>query len=276
MAIFAVGDIQGCCDELQQLLEIITFDPAKDKIWFVGDLVNRGPKSLETLRLIRSLGDAAVCVLGNHDLHLLALALADNAPVDDRELREVLDAPDCAELMDWLRHLPLTHYCKQLDTLMVHAGVLPGWTVNDARSYASEVETALRSSKPETFLNAMYGEKPDRWSQDLSGNDRLRFITNSLTRLRFCTPDGKLDFDNKQGPDAASGQYLPWFLIPQRQTLNTRIVFGHWSALGLMDMPGLLALDTGCVWGGPLTAVQLDGTAAPFEAASQQPTKRHA
>jgi bis(5'-nucleosyl)-tetraphosphatase (symmetrical) len=271
MAIFAIGDIQGCYDELQQLLEVAEFDPADDELWFVGDLVNRGPKSLETLRLIRSLGGAAVCVLGNHDLHLLALALTDNAPVEDGDLRPILNASDRDELIEWLRHKPLAHYSKNLDTLLVHAGVLPDWSVDDALDHAAEVEEVLRGKNPQNFLAAMYGKKPDTWSDDLSGNDRLRFITNCLTRIRFCTPAGQLNFDLKHGPTTATDEYVPWYTVPERKAQDTKIVFGHWSTLGLMDKPGLLALDTGCVWGGSLTAARIDGTPALVEIASQQP-----
>jgi bis(5'-nucleosyl)-tetraphosphatase (symmetrical) len=271
MAVFAVGDVQGCYDELRHLLDHIRFDPEEDTLWFVGDLVNRGPKSLKTLRLIHSLGDAAVCVLGNHDLHLLALALADSPPVRDKDLRKILDASDCDELIEWLRRMPLAHYDKKLKTLMVHAGVIPEWSVEDVLYHAGEVEAVLQSGKPHKFLNEMYGKKPDRWSHSLQGNDRLRFITNALTRIRFCTPGGKLDLDNKLGPKAAYGKYLPWYMIPNRKTADIRIVFGHWSTLGLMDKPGLLALDTGCVWGGALTAVRIDGPGVLVEVPSLQP-----
>jgi len=270
MAVFAVGDIQGCYDELQQLLDTIRFDTANDRLWLVGDLVNRGPNSLKTLRLIKNLGDSAVCVLGNHDLHLLALALTDNASVADDDLRKILEANDCAELIDWLRQKPLAHHSKSLNALMVHAGVLPEWTLKEVLTHANEVETVLRSKKPQKFLKAMYGKKPDRWSENLRGNDRLRFITNCLTRIRFCTPGGRLDFSNKLGPETAKGKLQPWFSIPDRKTEQTKIVFGHWSTLGLLDKPGLLALDTGCVWGGALTAVQLDGPGALVEVPSQQ------
>jgi bis(5'-nucleosyl)-tetraphosphatase (symmetrical) len=273
MAVYAVGDIQGCHDELVVLLEAIHFDPQQDEIWFVGDLVNRGPKSLKTLRLVKSLGDAAICVLGNHDLHLLALAYTNNAPVKSDDLGKVLNAKDADELIDWLRHKPLAHYDKKLNTLMVHAGVIPEWSVKKVLARAQEVEKLLRSKKPEKFLSAMYGKKPDHWSKDLSGNDRLRFITNCLTRIRFLTKDGKLDFDEKLGPKTAPKNLLPWFEARKRKTADTRVIFGHWSTLGLMDKPGLLALDTGCVWGGALTAVQLDGPGILIEVPSQQAKK---
>ncbi len=271
MAIYAVGDIQGCCDELLLLLDAIRFDPDKDKLWLVGDLINRGPKSLKTLRLIKSLGDSVIAVLGNHDLHLLALAYTDSARGNNADLKKILKAKNSDELIDWLRHLPLAHYSKKLDTLMVHAGVIPQWSLKDILARAGEVEAALQSSKPQRFLKAMYGKKPDRWSDDLTGNDRLRFITNCLTRIRFCTPGGRLDFANTLGPKAGQGKLQPWFAVPGRKTTDIRIVFGHWSTLGLMDKPGLLALDTGCVWGGALTSVRLDGPGILVEVPSLQP-----
>jgi len=273
MAIYAVGDIQGCYDELRILLNAIRFDPDEDVIWFVGDLVNRGPKSLKTLRFIKGMGKSAICVLGNHDLHLLALALTGSAPGSSNGLKKLLAAPDRRELIEWLRHRPLAHYSKKLDTLMVHAGVIAQWGVKDVLTHANEVENALRGKQPEKFLAAMYGKKPARWSDDLTGNDRLRFITNCLTRIRFCNSKGELDFDEKLGPKDAPDHLKPWFQLPGRKTADTRIVFGHWSTLGLMDKPGLLALDTGCVWGGALTAVQLDGPGVLVEVPSQQPKK---
>jgi bis(5'-nucleosyl)-tetraphosphatase (symmetrical) len=273
MATYAVGDIQGCYDELCDLLDAIRFDPQKDRIWFVGDLVNRGPKSLKTLRFIKKLGAAAVCVLGNHDLHLLALAIIGDTPAKGGTLEKILNASDRDELIDWLRHRPLAHYSKKLDTLMVHAGVIPQWSVTDVLNRSKEVERALGSNKPEKFLRNMYGKNPSLWSDDLTGNDRLRFITNCLTRTRFIDNEGRLDFDAKLGPKTAPKGLIPWFEGKKRNTSGTRIVFGHWSTLGLMDKPGLLALDTGCVWGGALTAVRLDGPAVLVEAPSRQPKK---
>lgn len=273
MAVYAVGDIQGCCDELQILLETIRFDPLRDKIWFVGDLVNRGPKSLKTLRLVKSLGDAAVCVLGNHDLHLLALALTGDAPVGSGNLEKVLQSKDCDELIDWLRHRPLAHYDPDLNTLMVHAGVIPNWSVKKVLARAAEVEEVLRNGKAKIFLKEMYGKMPNAWSKELTGNDRLRFITNALTRIRFLTSDGRLDLDEKLGPKDAAKGLIPWFAAPKRATADARVVFGHWSTLGLMDKPGLLALDTGCVWGGALTSVRLDGPGVLIEVPSQRPKK---
>jgi bis(5'-nucleosyl)-tetraphosphatase (symmetrical) len=273
MATYAIGDVQGCCDELQILVDAIRFDPARDKLWFVGDLVNRGPKSLQTLRFIKSLGDAAICVLGNHDLHLLSLALVGSAPVNSSGLERLLWARDSIELIDWLRNRPLAHYDRQLNTLMVHAGVIPQWSVKEVLARAHEVEKALRGPRPEKFLAAMYGRKPNLWSNDLRSNDRLRFITNCLTRIRYRTANGRLDFDEKLAPKHAGRKLQPWFAAHNRKTSDTRIVFGHWSTLGLLDKPGLLGLDTGCVWGGALTAVRLDGPSVLIEVPSQQGLK---
>lgn len=273
MAVYAIGDVQGCYDELRVLVDTIRFDPARDQLWFVGDLVNRGPKSLRTLRFVKSLGDAAVCVLGNHDLHLLSLAIVGSAPVNSGSLDRVLWARDADELINWLLHRPLAHYDKALNTLMVHAGVIPQWTVKQVLSRAHEVEKVLRGPRPAKFLSAMYGRKPNLWSDDLRGNDRLRFITNCLTRIRYRTRNGRLDFDEKLSPKHAGRKLQPWFDAHDRKTTGTRIVFGHWSTLGLMDKPGLLALDTGCVWGGALTAVRLDGPGVLIEVPSQQGLK---
>ncbi len=271
MAVFAVGDIQGCCDELKSLLDAVHFNIHEDQLWFVGDLVNRGPQSLETLRFIKSLGSAAICVLGNHDLHLLALAYDSDAPVADADLHTVLHATDRDELIAWLIHQPLAHYDEQLDTLLVHAGVANEWTVADVLKRASEVETTLRSGHAGDFLTAMYGNQPARWADTLEGMDRLRFITNCLTRIRYCMPDGELNFAAKLAPGTQPKHLLPWFELPTRATQNSRVVFGHWSTLGLMQRPGLLALDTGCVWGGALTAVRLDADEPPVQIPSRQP-----
>jgi len=273
VAVYAIGDLQGCYDELRLLLDAVRFNPKKDTVWFVGDLVNRGPKSLKTLRFVKSLEDAAVCVLGNHDLHLLALAYVGSAPASRGDLDRILRASDSDELIDWLRHQPLAHYDRELDTLMVHAGVIPQWTVKDVLARSREVEKVLRSKHPEKFLSVMYGKKPNLWSGRLRGNNRLRFITNCLTRIRYRNSNGRLDFDEKLGPEFAPKKLKPWFEAPRRKTADTRIVFGHWSTLGLMDRPGLLALDTGCVWGGALSAVRLDGPPILVEVPSQQPQK---
>jgi bis(5'-nucleosyl)-tetraphosphatase (symmetrical) len=267
MAVYAIGDVQGCFDELARLLDVLKADPASDEIWFVGDLVNRGPRSLDVLRLVKSLGRAAVVVLGNHDLHLLGFALAGAARVPDADLRPVLDAPDCPELMDWLRARPLAHYRPDLNTLMVHAGVAPEWDPLQKVKLAREVERVLRGDDCARFLGEMYGDEPDRWSSTLSGTERLRFIVNCLTRVRYCDADGRLDFEENGAPGTQPAGLLPWFELPGRRAQAVRIVFGHWSSLGLVQQARLLGLDTGCVWGRTLTAVRLDGPARLFSVA---------
>jgi len=259
MATYAIGDLQGCCDAFERLLENIRFDPGADRLWLVGDLVNRGPESLRTLRLVRSLGDSAVVVLGNHDLHLLAASqgLRKAHPSDTLDL--ILAAPDAAELLDWVRHRKLAHL--ENDVLMVHAGVLPQWTAAKAVALAGEVEAALRGPAWPDFLAHMFGNRPDRWHDDLRGRDRLRVLVNVFTRLRFCTPDGTMDFAIKEGAAQAPPGYLPWFEVPDRASADTTVLFGHWSTLGLLMRPNLLGIDTGCVWGGRLSAVRLEDRA---------------
>ena len=259
MNVYAIGDVQGCYDELARLLERLNIDTSSDEVWFVGDLVNRGPRSLQVLRLVRELGRCALVTLGNHDLHLLALALAGGAPVKDDNLREVLEAPDAAELIDWLRRRPLAHYRPELNTLMVHAGIPPQWDPLQTIKLAREVEASLQSEAAPAFLQAMYGETPALWKKELAGHDRLRFITNALTRLRLCSAKGRLDLKAKGAPGAAPAGLMPWFDVPDRACAEVRIVFGHWSALGLLQRKNLLGLDTGCVWGGALTAARLNG-----------------
>jgi len=259
VSIYAIGDVQGCYDELARLLEQLRLDPADDEVWFVGDLVNRGPKSLEVLRLVKQLGSSALVTLGNHDLHLLALALVGHAPVKDGDLRDVLDAPDAPELVDWLRRRPMAHYRPEMNTLVVHAGVPPQWDPLQTIKLAREVERILRSEAAPGFLTAMYGKEPECWSNDLTGYDRLRYITNALTRIRLCDADGRLELSHNGPPPDQPGDSLPWFDIANRATANVRVVFGHWSALGLLQRQNLLGLDTGCVWGRTLTAARLDG-----------------
>ena len=256
MTTYAIGDVQGCFDGLQALLGAIGFDPEKDRVWFVGDLVNRGPKSLETLRFVRDLGDRSVCVLGNHDLHLLARALGFAREREDDTLAEVLTAPDRDELLDWLRSRPLAH----LDAgyLLVHAGLLPQWDPEEARALAREVETELRGPRYREFLAQLYGSRPDRWDSKLKGFDRLRVIVNAMTRVRFCRPDGTMEFHTKGEATQAPIGYFPWFEVPGRKSAGVTVICGHWSALGLRVAPNLLALDSGCVWGGTLTAVRLE------------------
>jgi bis(5'-nucleosyl)-tetraphosphatase (symmetrical) len=259
LAVFAIGDLQGCYDPFRRLLDKIRFDPATDHIWLTGDLVNRGPKSLKTLRFVKSLGDAVKLVLGNHDLHLLALA-NDIGITNNRfdSLWKILAAEDCDELLDWLRFKPLAHYSPEMKTLLVHAGLPPQWSVKKTLKRAAEVEAALQRDDYRQFLKKMYGNTPDKWSGKLSGNDRLRFIVNCLTRARMLDSDGRLDFSHNGHPDAARKGLMPWFDAPSAKWHGTRIVFGHWSALGLLVEDDLISVDTGCVWGRQLTAVRLD------------------
>ena len=259
MAQYAIGDLQGCYDPFRRLLDKILFDPDKDRLWLTGDLVNRGPKSRKTLRFVRSLGDAATTVLGNHDLHLIAVANnIRQAGSDYDSLRKILKKDDCDELIEWLRFRPLAHHSKELNTLMVHAGVPPQWTVKDTLACAAELENELRSDSYVDFLEKMYGDRPRKWSDQLSGTKRLRFIVNSLTRMRAIRKDGRLDFTHKGPPESAAKGLIPWFAAKNAKWRGTRIVFGHWSALGLIVNDDLIAVDTGCVWGRQLTAVQLD------------------
>ena len=256
MAIYAVGDVQGCYAELQQLLEQVRFDPAQDKLWLVGDLVNRGPGSLEVLRLVKSLGDSAITVLGNHDLHLLAVAegVAELHRTDT--LDEILAAPDRGELLLWLRNQRLLH--AQDGYVLVHAGLLPQWSVAQAASLAREVETALRGDDYGTFLARMYGNSPHNWDDGLTGYKRLRVITNAFTRMRICTAQGEMEFKFKSEVQNIPAGYMPWFEVPGRASADATVVCGHWSALGLKVTPQVIALDTGCLWGGPLSAIRLE------------------
>ncbi len=257
MPIYAIGDVQGCYDDLQRLLAKLQFDPTHDTLWFCGDLVNRGPQSLEVLRFVKSLGDCAISVLGNHDLHLLALD-AGVKKDKDGSLQAILDAADRQELITWLRHRPLLHYDQQHNMMLVHAGLAPQWEPQQAQQYAQELESVLQSDHYQDFLHVMYGDQPDMWSDQLDGWDRLRFICNSFTRIRFCSPDGKLVLSEKGAPDQQKARYLPWFELEQRQHHNVTILFGHWSTLGTYSAPGLYALDSGCVWGGRLSALRID------------------
>ncbi len=260
MAVWAIGDIQGCFDELMQLLEKIEFDQKKDQLWFCGDLVNRGPKSLETLRFVKDLGDAAVTVLGNHDLHLLAKAYGHGKELAKDTLDEIIHAYDCEELLTWLRHQPVLYHDESLGYSMVHAGVIPQWNLTMARQCAAELEATLRGHDYMQFIKMMYGNKPKRWSDDLHGIDRLRFITNVFTRIRYCSVDGELDLKTKGIPGTQIKGAMPWFEIPGRRTVDDRLVFGHWSTLGIGIKNNTLALDGGCLWGGSLVAARLDST----------------
>ncbi|MDH3934568.1 MAG: symmetrical bis(5'-nucleosyl)-tetraphosphatase [Gammaproteobacteria bacterium] len=258
MAVYAIGDIQGCFDELQALLEAIHFSPSHDHLWFAGDLVNRGPKSLETLRFIKGLGKRAVSVLGNHDLHLIAAAHGHPIASDDHTLDAILNAPDRDELINWLRQQPLLHHDAALGYTMIHAGLPPQWDLKLARQCAQEVETMLRSDNVVDFIEHMYGNKPCRWSDELSGWKRMRFTVNCLTRLRFCDGNGRLKLKYKGPPGSQPAEFHPWFELAERKSSDLNIVFGHWSTLGKRDDPGVFPLDTACLWGGELTALRLD------------------
>mgnify|MGYP001828741848 FL=1 len=258
MATYAIGDIQGCYDELQRLLQQLDFSETRDQLWFVGDLVNRGPNSLEVLRLVKSLGDAAVTVLGNHDLHLLALAHGNPKHKHSSNLNDILGAPDRDELIHWLRHRPLLHRDKKLAFSMIHAGLPPQWSMKTARACAREVETVLRGDQHREYFLHMYGNEPKIWDPELQGMARWRFITNCFTRLRFCSPDGSLQLQRKGAPDQDSQKHVPWFAHPLRASRKKRILFGHWSTLGFNASHNTWALDTGCLWGGKLTALRID------------------
>lgn len=260
MATYAVGDLQGCLEPLKCLLEHVNFDPAQDRLWLVGDLVNRGPQSLETLRFLFNMRHAVISVLGNHDLHLLAVSRNIERLRKADTLQEILDAPDREELLQWLREQKLMHYDSERDIAMVHAGIPPQWTLKKALRYAEEVETALRDDNLiEPFLDGMYGNEPAKWDKTLHGVTRLRVITNYFTRMRFCTDDGKLELKGKEGVDTAPPGYAPWFSHANRRTRGQKIVFGHWAALeGRCDEPGVYALDTGCVWGAAMTLLDVD------------------
>ena len=256
MATFAIGDLQGCYQEFRQLLDLIHFDHEKDRLWLVGDIVNRGPGSLAILRFIMSLKDAAIMVLGNHDLHLLMVAEGCARLHRNDTLQEILDAPDRDELLHWLRWQKLLHLDG--NHVMVHAGLLPSWSIAQAALLAKMVEAALRGPNFHELCSHMYGNQPNHWDDSLEGYPRLRVIINAMTRMRVCTPDGKMDFAHK-GParDTPVG-YLPWFETPNRASREATIICGHWSALGLQIRDNLIALDTGCLWGGSLTAIRLE------------------
>ena len=263
MARWAIGDVQGCCAELDELLQRIRFNADRDLLWFTGDLVNRGPQSLVTLRRVRSLAANAVVVLGNHDLHLLAAAFVPGQRLRRSDtLDEVLAASDREALLGWLVERPLAHYDSARNDLLVHAGLVPQWHAQLATQLASEVAQSLRHD-PRAVLGSMYGDEPGQWDDALQGAERLRFIINVLTRLRVCTAQGRVDLRQKGPPGEARAPWMPWFKVPQRASAASRVIFGHWSALGFHRGDGVLALDTGCVWGGALTGVNLDDPEAP-------------
>ena len=256
MSHYVVGDIQGCYAEFAQLLDMLAFDPGRDRMWLVGDLVNRGPDSLSVLRRVKSLGAAATTVLGNHDLHLLIVAAGHRAAHPRDTLTAVLEAADRDELLDWLRRRPLV--VTEGEWLLVHAGLLPSWTPAAAVALSREVEAVLASSAWGDFLGSLYGDEPARWDNGLAGHDRWRVIVNACTRLRFCTADDTMEFKEKRGPEHAPAGFAPWFAHPGRRSAGITVLCGHWSTLDLMFAPNVLMLDSGCVWGGTLSAVRLD------------------
>jgi bis(5'-nucleosyl)-tetraphosphatase (symmetrical) len=258
MATYVIGDVQGCYTELTQLLLKIQFKPDEDSLWFTGDLVNRGPHSLEVLRFVKALGNKHKIILGNHDLHLLAVASGVRNKHASDTLDSILQAPDKDELLNWLRHRELLYYDKTLQFVMTHAGLAPKWRLQKAQQLAQEAETVLRDS-PDFFLKNMYGNEPDDWDDSLSGIPRLRCIINYLTRMRFCYADGRLDLSYKGQIAGKPDNLIPWFDVPNRANANVKIIFGHWAALGgKTDVPNIYAVDTGCVWGNCLTAMRLD------------------
>ena len=258
MATYAIGDIQGCFDALISLLEKIAFDPDKDTLWFEGDLINRGDKSLETLRFIKGLGESAISILGNHDLTLLSICEG-NEKVKNHTLDGILEAPDREELILWLRHRPLLHHDEKLGYTMIHAGLPPQWDLTTAQKCACEVESVLQGDDYPQFMANMFGDEPKKWNKDLEGWARLRFITNCLTRMRYCKPGGKLDFKDKGPIGSQKDGYIPWYEIPDRKSNDLKIIFGHWSTLfGNTNQSNVYAIDTGCLWGGTLTAMKLD------------------
>jgi bis(5'-nucleosyl)-tetraphosphatase (symmetrical) len=258
MAIYAISDVQGCYDQLMALLQRLDFDEARDRLWLAGDLVNRGPDSLRTLRFVKGLGDSTVAVLGNHDLHLIALAFGNHKHWPSSSLHQVLEAPDRGELIDWLRTRPLLHHDPALDFTMIHAGLPPQWDLETAQARARELEAVLSGPECSAFLAEMYGDQPDLWDDTLTGVPRLRLITNCLTRMRYCDPQGRLTFAAKGPPGTQPAPFVPWFEVPGRKSRGERILFGHWSSLGYRALDDVWALDGGCSWGGTLTAVRLD------------------
>ena len=273
MSHYVVGDIQGCYAEFAQMLDLIAFERTRDRLWLVGDLVNRGPDSLSVLRAVKALGPAATMVLGNHDLHLLIVAAGHRSAHLRDTLAPILAAPDRDELLAWLRGQPLV--VREGDLLMVHAGLLPSWTPERAVALSREVESALASADHDDFLRRLYGDEPARWDERLAGFDRLRVIVNSCTRMRFCSADGTMEFTEKRGPEYAPAGFAPWFAHAERRSSAVRVLCGHWSTLDLLFAPNVTMLDSGCLWGGSLTAVRLDDGRV-FQVPSRAPPVRKA
>ncbi len=267
MSLYLIGDLQGCDAALQHLLEKISYTPSRDTLYFLGDLVNRGPASDAVLRRLMGYGSSARCLLGNHDLHLLATAHGARKPGRKDTLQCILGAPDRHAMLEWLRHqnMALLEHWGGQPLLMVHAGVLPGWSAEKTVQLAREVEAALRSETFVEFFQTMYGNEPDAWDEALQGPGRLRVIVNALTRMRLCTPDGHMEFDFSGATEAAPEGYLPWFAVPGRLTADTTVAFGHWSTLGWLGRSDVLSLDTGCVWGGCLSALRITPRVAGWD-----------
>jgi bis(5'-nucleosyl)-tetraphosphatase (symmetrical) len=258
MAVYAIGDIQGCYTQLQHLLDRIEFNAEHDKLWFAGDLVNRGPDSLKVLRFAKRLGKRAICVLGNHDLHLLAMSESIDKHKDpNHTLDQILNAPDRDELLHWLRHRPLIHHSKKRNISIIHAGLPPQWDVKTAIQRAAELESVLRGDDYREYFHNMYGNLPDQWDPYLKGMERLRFITNCFTRLRYCAPDGSISLKENCAPGNQDPSLTPWFEVPGRASEGERILFGHWSTLGYGNHGEVWSLDSGCLWGGALTALRI-------------------
>jgi bis(5'-nucleosyl)-tetraphosphatase (symmetrical) len=276
MAIYAIGDVQGCYPELQRLLERLRFDPASDHLWFCGDLVNRGGESLEVLRLVHGLGERCIVTLGNHDLSLLAIAVREPEAQarTNPDLRRVLEAGDSTVLIEWLRGQSMLHHDAALGFTLVHAGLATSWTLKQAQHIAQDVERALRGPGHRALLQRMFGNRPSRWSPKLQGHDRLRAAINILTRMRYCDAHGRIDFDAKGPPGSQRAGLYPWFEVPGVRTRDTRIVCGHWSALGRFAGLGVYGIDAGCVWGGQLTALRLDGEEPQFIAVNAEPRRK--
>lgn len=276
MAVYAIGDVQGCYPELRRLLDRIKFDPAADTLWFCGDLVNRGGESLEVLRLVHGLRERCIVVLGNHDLSLLAVAQrsAEAKIRVNHDLRRVLEAEDGTALIDWLRHCKLIHHDESSNFTLVHAGIAPSWTLKQALRISGEVERALRGPGHRALLTRMFGNKPARWSSKLRGQDRLRAAINILTRMRYCDVHGRIDFDAIGAPGTQRAGLYPWFEVPGGKPRESRIVCGHWSTLGRFAGLGIYAIDTGAVWGGQLTAMRLDGEEPRFIAVEAEANRR--
>ena len=258
MAVYAIGDVQGCYKSLRKLIKFTGFKSAKDQLWFCGDLVNRGPQSADVLRYIMDLGDSAVCVLGNHDLNLLAVANGCRETKAYDTLEEVLNAADSVEMLDWLRKRPFFHRSDEYRACMVHAGIYPAWSIKKAETLAKEVQRVLRKGDYKSFLKKMYGNYPAYWDNTLEGWDRLRFITNTMTRMRYLDTSGALELDLKCAPGRQPPGFHPWFNVEGKRKPSWKVIFGHWSTLGLHWQNNAICLDSGCLWGGKLTAVRID------------------